>query len=108
IAVSSLTEISALHRIPIVAAYFVVLGGLTLWPRKKTIEHLIAHSAALVVGTQFWYPQQTGAYLMWAVPLLLIVVFRPRIAQLNQNHRRTSVADLKAAPAPPPPLAAPS
>jgi hypothetical protein len=111
IAVSSLTEISALHRIPIVAAYFVILGALTLWPRKKTIEHLIASSAALVVGTQFWYPQQTGAYLMWAVPLLLIVVFRPRIAQLSQNRRRALAADVRTAPPPPPPpppLATPS
>jgi hypothetical protein len=108
IAVSSLTEISALHRIPIVAAYFVVLGALTLWPRKKTIEHLIAHSAALVVGTQFWYPMQTGAYLMWAVPLLLIVVFRPRISQLHQNHLRTSAADIQRAPTPAPLLTTPS
>lgn len=110
IAVSSLTEISESQRIPIVAAYFVILGALTLWPRKKNIEHLIASSAALVVGTQFWYPQQTGAYLMWAVPLLLIVVFRPRIAQLSQNRRRTRVADVKTTPVPTPPLplAAPS
>jgi hypothetical protein len=107
IAVSSLTEISALHRIPIVAAFFVILGAVTLWPRKKTIEHLISSSAALVVGTQFWYPKQTGAYLIWAVPLLLIVVFRPRIAQLSQNRRRARAADVRTAP-PPPPLATPS
>lgn len=103
IAVSSWTEISAPHRIPIVAAYFVLLAGLTIWPRKKNIEHLIAHSAALVVAAQYWYPQHVGAYLMWCVPLLLLVVFRPRIAQLSHNRRRPTLAGVKAAP----PVAAP-
>lgn len=104
IAVSSWTEISAPHRIPIVAAYFMLLAGLTIWPRKKNIEHLIAHSAALVVAAQYWYPQHVGAYLMWCVPLLLLVVFRPRIAQLSHNRRRPTLAGVKAAP----PVAAPS
>ena len=71
------------YRLPIIVAYFVMLVSLTIWPRKKTLEHLLAHSAALIVGTQFWYTQQAGTYLLWYLPLLLMVVFRPRLAHLR-------------------------
>ena len=70
------------YGIPVFVAYMVMLVVLTVWPRKKNLEHLMAHSTALVVGTQFWYPQQGGVYLLWYLPLLLLVVFRPRLAQL--------------------------
>jgi hypothetical protein len=70
------------YGIPVFVAYLVMLVVLTVWPRKKNLEHLMAHSTALVVGTQFWYPQQGGVYLLWYLPLLLMVVFRPRLAQL--------------------------
>ena len=29
-----------------------------------------------MIGTQFWY-QQGGVYVLWYLPLLLLVVFRP-------------------------------
>ena len=70
------------YRIPVAVAYLVMLVVLTVWPARKNLEHLLSHSAAIVVGTQFWYPQQGGVYLLWYLPLLLIVVFRPRVAQL--------------------------
>jgi hypothetical protein len=40
-------------------------------------------SAAAVVGTQFWYPQEGGVYLLWYLPLVLMVVFRPRLVHLT-------------------------
>jgi hypothetical protein len=73
----------SLYRIPIVVAYFVMLISLTCWPRHKTVEHLLSYSAAIVVGTQFWYTQQGGVYLLWYLPLFLMVVFRPRLAHLR-------------------------
>jgi len=71
------------YRIPVFAAFVVMLVALTIWPRKKTLTHVIAHSAAIVVATQFWYPQQGGVYVLWYLPLMLLVVFRPAI--LNQS-----------------------
>ncbi|MBX3443692.1 MAG: hypothetical protein KF774_14890 [Planctomyces sp.] len=73
----------SMYRVPIIVAYVVLLICLTVWPRRKTVEHLIAHSAALIVGTQFWYTQQGGIYLLWYLPLFLMVVFRPRLAHLH-------------------------
>lgn len=69
-------------RIPIFAGFIVMLTALTIWPRKKNLEHLIAHSAAIIVATQLWYPQQTGQYVLWYLPVMLLVVFRPRLNRL--------------------------
>ena len=37
------------------------------------------HSTAIIVATQLWYPQQGGAYVLWYLPLLLAVMFRPKL-----------------------------
>ncbi|MEO1997425.1 MAG: hypothetical protein ABGZ17_19380, partial [Planctomycetaceae bacterium] len=73
------------YRIPVFSLYVLLVFGLTVWPRRKHLEVLIAHSAAIVVGTQFWYPRQGGAYMLWYIPIVLLVVFRPRLA-----HRAAS------------------
>jgi hypothetical protein len=71
------------YRIPVVVSFFLLLAALTIWPRRKQLEHLTAFSAAIVVATQFWYPVQGGVYLLWYLPLLLVVVFRPRLVHLQ-------------------------
>lgn len=78
-------------RVPVFASFLVMLTALSIWPLQKSVEQLLAHSAAIIVGTQFWYPQHGGIYILWYLPLMLIVVFRPRLAHLM--------------PAPPPPPA---
>ena len=72
----------AAYRIPVFVAFLVGTGILAAWPRKKTLEQLIAHSAAIIVATQFWYPQRGGVYTLWYVPLLLVVFFRPTLSHL--------------------------
>ena len=72
----------AAYSIPVFAAYLVMVVALTIWPRRKSLSHVIPYSAAIVIGTQFWYPQQGGVYVLWYLPLLLLVVFRP----LMTNH----------------------
>ncbi|QDU81289.1 hypothetical protein Pla110_30300 [Polystyrenella longa] len=71
------------YRIPVIAVYLVIVASLTIWPLEKKLEHLIANSTALIVGTQFWYPQQGGIYVLWYLPLLLLVVFRPHLHHQN-------------------------
>ena len=34
-------------------------------------------------ATQFWYSHQGGVYVLWYLPLLLLVVFRPRLASVT-------------------------
>ncbi|WP_166828579.1 hypothetical protein [Thalassoroseus pseudoceratinae] len=71
------------YRLPVFVAYVIMLVALTVWPRRKSLEHLMASSTALIVGTQFWYPQAGGVYLLWYLPLTLAVCFRPRLIQLQ-------------------------
>ena len=77
-------------RIPVFALYVLMIVAMTLWPRKKNLEHLAAFSAAVVIGTQFWYPWRGGTYVLWYVPLLLVVMFRPRLSHLIAPWRAVS------------------
>ena len=86
------------YRLPIVVAFLVMLGVLTIWPRRKNLEHLIAHSTAIVVATQLWYPHQGGVYLLWYLPLLLMVVFRPRLAHCHASEPQSAAHDGKKEP----------
>jgi hypothetical protein len=76
------TEYMSFYRLPVIALYCIQLALLTWLPRQKTVEHLLAHSTAIILSTQFWYTQQGGTYLLWYLPMLLMVVFRPRLLHL--------------------------
>lgn len=76
------------YRIPVFTLFAVVLVTLTIWPLEKNLEHLLAHSASTVVATQFWYPHEGGIYVLWYLPLSLVVIFRPRLAHLRLNDHR--------------------
>lgn len=69
------------YRIPVFAGFLIMLVMLCL-RSKQTLETLVADSAAIVVGTQFWYTSRGGVYILWYLPLLLLVVFRPRLTHL--------------------------
>ncbi|WP_437206346.1 hypothetical protein [Planctomicrobium sp. SH664] len=75
----------SVYRLPVIVAYFVMLFVMALWPKVKTLEVLLAWSTAAVVGTQLWYPQEGGVYVLWYLPLLLMVMFRPRLVQLASS-----------------------
>lgn len=66
-------------RIPLAAVFFVMLTAMTVLPRPRNLENLLANSTALVVAAQLWYPEDIGTYVLWYLPLLLLVVFRPRL-----------------------------
>ncbi|MEW4487816.1 hypothetical protein AB1L42_07015 [Thalassoglobus sp. JC818] len=71
------------YRWPVMALYFIMVTLMTLFPGRRNVEVLLAQSAAAVIGTQLWYTQQGGVYLLWYVPLLLMVIFRPRLPHLQ-------------------------
>jgi hypothetical protein len=68
------------YRIPVFIAYLAF--GLTtgFWPSPKNLAHLLALSAAALIGIQFWYADQGGVYVLWYLPLLLLLAFRPNLA----------------------------
>jgi hypothetical protein len=71
-----------LIRIPMAALFFVMLTAMTVLPRPRNLESLLANSTVLVVAAQLWYPEDIGMYVLWYLPLLLLVVFRPRLDRL--------------------------
>ena len=75
------------YRIPVFATFIVLLASLTIWPLKKNLETLLANSVAIIVATQFWYPDQGGIYVLWYLPLMLVVTFRPRLTNLLPDVR---------------------
>ncbi len=85
-------------RIPVIVAYFALLIILTIWPLRKTIEHLITASAIVIVGIQFWYPISGGTYLLWYYPLLLMVIFRPRLVHLSVSAASEEQGDAQPRP----------
>ncbi len=66
-------------RITLAAIFFVMLTAMTVIPRRRNLENLLSNSTALVVAAQLWYPEDVGTYVLWYLPLLLMVMFRPRL-----------------------------
>jgi hypothetical protein len=80
-------------RMPIIGSFAVMLTALTIWPRVKRFEHLLAASGAVIVGVQLWYPQQLGESLTGYIPLVLLIAFRPRLQQPRTTEPRTLRTD---------------
>ncbi len=68
------------YRIPVFVAYLSLMLMTVVWPGRKDLGHVIALSAALLIGTQFWYADQGGVYVLWYLPLLLLLAFRPNLS----------------------------
>ena len=85
-AYKSAETIQQLLRPHFAVVFLCVFITLTIWPRKKELSHLIAHSTVLVVLSQLWYPETPGLYVLWYLPLLLMVVFRPRLRHLREEE----------------------
>jgi len=67
------------YRLPVLVLYvaFVVVA---VWPMGKNLGQLIAMSAALLLGSQFWYLDDGGALIVLYLPMILLLVFRPNLA----------------------------
>lgn len=83
----------SVYRLPVMVAYFIMLIVMTIWPRHRTLETLLAQSAAAIIGTQLWYTQKGGVYLLWYLPLVLMVVFRPRLLHLRNAGETSDTAE---------------
>jgi hypothetical protein len=68
------------YRIPVFIGYLAFLATTAVWPAPKNLAHVLALSAAALIGMQFWYADQGGVYVLWYLPLLLLMVFRPNLS----------------------------
>lgn len=68
------------YRLPVFVPYLAFVLGLAVWPSPKSLSQLIALSAAVLIGVQFWHPDRGGLYVLWYLPLVILVVLRPTLA----------------------------
>jgi hypothetical protein len=68
------------YRLPIFLVYLAFVGTTAFWPAPKNLAHVLALSAAVFLGIQFWYADRGGIYILWYLPLLLLLVFRPNLS----------------------------
>ncbi len=83
----------AAYRVPAFVGFLVMLCLLTFWPLRKNLERLIACSGAVVVGTQFWYPEGGGLCVLWYLPLLLLLAFRPNLDKVTYGQIEESTGE---------------
>ncbi|HEY1380402.1 MAG TPA: hypothetical protein VGF55_26610 [Gemmataceae bacterium] len=76
------------YRIPVFIVYAFFVAITAFWPAPKNLAHLLALLAAVLLGIQFWYADRGGVYVLWYLPILLLVVFRP-----NLSDRRPPVPE---------------
>jgi hypothetical protein len=67
------------YRLPVFVLFVGFLVVVTVWPTPKNLSHLLAQSAAVLIGVQFWHADRGGLYVLWYLPLLLLMVFRPNL-----------------------------
>lgn len=71
----------AAYRVPVFVASMALIGLSLFWPRPKNLGHVVALSAAVLISFQFWYADRGGVYVLWFLPLLLLLVFRPNLTE---------------------------
>jgi hypothetical protein len=68
------------YRMPVFIAYVAFVLTTAFWPSPKNLAHLIALLAAVLIGIQFWFADEGGKYVLWYVPFLLLLAFRPNLS----------------------------
>ncbi|MCE9531641.1 MAG: hypothetical protein K8T89_11045 [Planctomycetes bacterium] len=76
------------YRMPIFILYMAFVILTIFWPTPRNLAQVIAQTAAVVIGVQFWYADQGGVYVLWYLPLILMMIFRP-----NLSDRRPLLID---------------
>ena len=72
-------EVPAQFRWPVMAAFIAMCGSMVLWPAQKNLGSLLACSAAIMLGSQFWKAYEGGTFMAWYMPLLILTIFRPNL-----------------------------
>jgi hypothetical protein len=73
------TAIHWAYRIPVFVLFIAFVIASAFWPRPRNLAHLIAFNAAIILGVQFWYADCGGIYVLWYLPLLILLVCRPNL-----------------------------
>ncbi|MFL5342137.1 MAG: hypothetical protein ACJ8F7_18480, partial [Gemmataceae bacterium] len=67
------------YRLPVFMLYLMFVVLTAFWPRPKNLAHVVALCAAVLIGIQFWHADRGGVYVLWYLPLMMLIVFRPNL-----------------------------
>ncbi len=73
-------ELHSAYRLPLAIAYLSLVLATVFWPSPKDLAHLLALSTALIIGVQLWQADRGGTYVLWYLPLMVLVCVRPSLA----------------------------
>ena len=73
------TAIHWAYRIPVFVIFLAFVASSALWLRPRNLAHLIALNAAVILSIQFWYADCGGIYVLWYLPLLILLACRPTL-----------------------------
>jgi hypothetical protein len=75
------------YRLPVFVAFCAFVLLTLFWPAPKDLAHLLALTAAVLIGIQFWYSDRGGVYVLWYLPFLLLMVFRPNLSACRPPNK---------------------
>jgi hypothetical protein len=67
------------YRIPVFIAATAFVLVTAIWPQPKDLGNVIALSSAHLLAVQLWYADRGGVYVLWYLPLVILMVFRPSL-----------------------------
>jgi hypothetical protein len=73
------TGVHSAYRIPVFVVFLTFVAGTMFWPAPKTLAHVIALTTAIFISLQWWFADQGGTYVLWYLPLMLLLIFRPNL-----------------------------
>jgi hypothetical protein len=76
------------YRLPVFLIYATFLLATLLWPSPKNLAHVLALSAAALLGLEFWYADRGGVHVLWYLPFLLLLTFRPNLSTCQPQPPR--------------------
>lgn len=71
------------YRLPVFILFAGFILAIPFWVHVRTLAQAVSLSAAVLIGVQFWYAERGGMYVLWYLPLLLIMTLRPTTADLE-------------------------
>ncbi|MFO0948129.1 MAG: hypothetical protein U1D30_19785 [Planctomycetota bacterium] len=86
------TKATQFYRFPIFVVFITLVIASAFWPKEKNLAELIALSVAILIGVQFWYNNRGGTYILWYLPLLLLMIYRPSLADARPPEPKLKTA----------------
>jgi hypothetical protein len=77
------------YRLPVFFVYATFLLATLFWPTPKNLAHVVSLSAAALLGLEFWYADRGGVHVLWYLPLLLLLAFRPNLTACQPHPPRS-------------------